>query len=201
MNRYIEKRWWILNKIMSLEQEVQQETQSDVSKSQKFVEGGKKFLVDTVANVVYWHPVLGISEITFMGYSLDEMISARTGNFIFAVTTGGIYGKAMNLGRKVLNKEYYEELAYGTEREHNWKTFTKDSAVDTLTTSLYWNVVLAPWLHYVSGLSWERVGQAAIAYTVVYAFASAPYGKFLNKFRGMFEKKGDKTLKDQQLVD
>ena len=157
-------------------------------KLKNFTKKAKKFTIDTTANFVYWQPVLGISEITFMGYNVDEMISARTGNIIFAITIGGVYGKALDLGRYLLNREYYNETINHAERNHNLKTFLKDSLVDTATTSVYWNAIMAPWLYFVSGLSPERVGEATLAYTAIYLFASTPYGKFLNFFRGIFDK-------------
>ena len=104
----------------------------------------KPWVVDTAANFLYWHPILFVSEITFMGFSLQESLAARTGNFIFALLTGAIYGKAMNLGRYLLNRSYYQETIHGIERKHTWRTQVRDALVDTLTTSIYWNAIMAP---------------------------------------------------------
>lgn len=173
---------------MTLDDEVESEfNESDVIAKKNLKEHITSFIIDSSANLLYWQPVLAVSEMSFMDYSFDEMKLARTGNILFAVTTGGVYGKAIDLGRYMLNTEYYDEKMHGANREKNWKTFIKDSAVDTLTTSLYWNAIMVPWLHFVNGMEWERVGHSALQYTAVYAIASAPYGKFFNAFRSLFE--------------
>ena len=152
-----------------------------------FSEKAKGWLVDTVTNTVFWQPITAIAEYGFMGYTLDEMLSARTGNFAFAVTTGAIYCQAINLGRYCFNRGYYNQEIHGVKREKNWFTNIKDYIVDVGTTSVYWNIVMGGWLHYVSDFPWDRVKDAAIDYTALYLLVSWPFGKFLNFARRKFK--------------
>lgn len=83
------------------------------------------------------------------------------------------------------------------------------AGVDTITTSVFWNAAILPWLKYSKNIleavglaehankiglqgtefSTEQLVTAAIGYTALYAIAGAPYGKFLDVFRGLFNRK------------
>ncbi len=149
----------------------------------------RSFAVDTLANVTYWHVILGFCEIVFMGYSLEEMLLARLGNFLLSLVMGGFYGQAINFGRFLLNKRYYLETVKGVKRKRTWKTYAYDAVIDGLTTTVFWNVVFAVWLHFVAGLSWHHILLATVGYTIIYIFAGGPYGKYLDIIREKFQQK------------
>lgn len=149
----------------------------------------KQFAVDTLANVTYWHVILGLAEIIFMSYSLKEMLLARLGNFLLSFVLGGFYGQAINFGRYLANRTYYLETVKNIKRKRTWRTNVYDAVIDGLTTTIFWNVVFAIWLHYVVHLSWSHIGLATIGYTLVYIVFGGPYGKYLDWWRKKLIKK------------
>ena len=144
---------------------------------------GRQFAIDTAINFIYWMPVLGVSERTFMGYTTPETFKARFGNMVFSLLTGGIYMKALDLGRFLFNRQYYENVAHGAPRKENTLSKFRDAAVDILSTSVYWNTIMGVWLHYANNFSLERIADAVFDYTIVYAAASPIFGKFANFLR------------------
>lgn len=147
----------------------------------------KKFLVDVITNVVFWHPLLAFVEFFIFRLSVSELLSARFGNFLFALLMGGVYGRAIDAGRYIFNREYYEETNHQKNRsKRNWKTEVYDAGVDIFTTSIYWGIIMFFWLYYVTQLPLTTVISLLGAYTIVYIFASGFYGKVLNWSRKKF---------------
>jgi hypothetical protein len=206
-------------------------------------EPAKKFLIDTAANYLYWQPLFVLWELGILGYSLNEVITARTGNITLSLFLGRPFGSALDIGRKIIIPGYRDWISQAdsyekvkTERtlteeetkdykdlqskingpdsffEMFKKTHLKDTlwraGADTVSTSVFWNAVFLPWLryskeileltdidkysHYIglsgTNFSMEQLVGVAIGYTALYAIAGAPYGNFLNYFRGVFNK-------------
>jgi hypothetical protein len=203
----------------------------------------KKWVIDTAANLLYWQPILALYEFGFLGYSVQEIITARTGNIGLALFLGRPFGKAIDFGRRQMiegysewadklsdyraiehqkrlsdkeQKEFSELISKVEGPEKFWDMFKpphlkytwERTKADTITTAVFWNAALLPWLAWskpllettgldqyskfigLSGTSFspEKLAYVAIAYTVCYAFTGAPYGKFRDWFTGLLVK-------------
>lgn len=151
--------------------------------------GMRGFIVDSAANLIYWHPTLALWETLILGYTFGEMLTARLGNITLALILGGLFGRFIDYMRAIFSKKQDSRI--------------KTALVDALSTSVFWNATLLPWLAYskkildafgvskyavyigISGTNFgpEKLIYAALGYTVVYALAGGPYGRFLNWFR------------------
>jgi len=147
----------------------------------------KKFIVDTITNILFWHPIFAIIEFFIFKLSIQELITTRAGNLVFALFLGGMYGQAIDLGRYLLNKKYYAETIKNIKRKTtNWKTNLQDTVVDILTTTVFWGGIMSLWMHYVGGIEWTKIGMIMLTTTIIFLFTSGIYGKVLNWSRKKF---------------
>jgi len=148
----------------------------------KFKEKTKSFLVDTSASLIYWHPIGFMNDIFNVGFTIQESLETRAGTFLLSACTGGIYGFVLDKARKYFNNPYYSEIHEGIERKK--KTPIKDGVIDTMVGMAYWYPLSVSWIYFYVGASWEEIASYLAGSVVIVSVFSAPYGKFLDWYRG-----------------
>ncbi len=147
----------------------------------------KKFIVDALTNFIFWHPVFGLVEYFLIGLTLQQVLITRFGHLFFGLLLGGVYGRAIDGGRYLLNRKYYEETIHQKKRKQlTWKNKLQDASVDILTTCIFWGIIMFFWLYYGVQLSLSKVGELILTYTIIHIVASGFYGKVLNWSRKKF---------------
>jgi hypothetical protein len=147
------------------------------------------FAVDAAANAVYWQPFLALNEMTWMGYSFEESRNARAGHFGLQLIMGRYYCRALDLGRRLLNKPKYNEEVYGIRREKRFFSHVRDFMVDLFSTSVYWGILMIPVLRYLNDFTWEETGINIAFYSIPNAIGVYPFSRFLDWSRRTFNKK------------
>jgi len=175
---------------MALEEVLVEEIPNEeIERDLTLLDRAKGFTVDAVTNISFWQPVLVAYESLVLGFEPHEVRNARLGHLGFQIILGGFFGKALDAGRYMFNRPYYDQEVNGIQRKENIFTKTRDFAVDTGTATAYWGTCMVPILRYANDFEWEKVGACILAYTIPTLLGSYPFGKLLNWSRRTFNKK------------
>lgn len=131
----------------------------------------KCFLVDSIAAVIFFTLLAGVTEIVVAGMALEQVLAARLAAIPITLATGRPYG----MWRDAI-------LRFGrAEQSPRWRRTTLD-VVAFLTFQVPVYVLILS----IAGASVEQMARAVPTACLLMLFVSRPYGLYLDFCRGIF---------------